>query len=82
MPNEPSGQVAAPTQGTARVRFEFAGRAHAEKFTPNVGINLQCCKVNNRMTVMEEKLLEASKIDKASGSNKKTITIFDETACV
>jgi hypothetical protein len=33
MPNEPSGQVAAPTQGTARVRFEFAGRAHRREFT-------------------------------------------------
>jgi hypothetical protein len=38
MPNQPSGQVAAPTRGTARVGFEFAGRAHRREFTPNLEI--------------------------------------------
>jgi hypothetical protein len=37
----PSGQVAAAFPEATRVSFEFAGRAHAEKFTPKVGINLE-----------------------------------------
>lgn len=60
MPNEPSGQVAALTQGTARVRFEFAGRAHRREFTPKLEIKRKENKVKekeenfgkNRRTVM------------------------------
>jgi hypothetical protein len=50
------------------VRFEFAGRAHAEKFTPKLGINLQGCKVNKRMADVEEKLLESSRVEKFASS--------------
>ena len=48
MPNEPSGQVAAPTQGTARVRFEFAGRAHRREFTPKLEIKRKQNKVKEK----------------------------------
>ena len=48
MPNEPSGQVAAPTQGTARVRFEFAGRAHRREFTPKLEIKRKENKVKEK----------------------------------
>ena len=51
MPNEPSGQVAAPTQGTARVRFEFAGRAHRREFTPKLEIK----RKENKVKEKEEK---------------------------
>jgi hypothetical protein len=51
MPNEPSGQVAAPTQGTARVRFEFAGRAHRREFTPKLEIK----RKENKVKKKEEK---------------------------
>jgi hypothetical protein len=48
MPNEPSGQVAAPTQATARVRFEFAGRAHRREFTPKLEIKRKENKVKEK----------------------------------
>ena len=51
MPNEPSGQVAAPTHGTARVRFEFAGRAHRREFTPKLEIK----RKENKVKEKEEK---------------------------
>jgi hypothetical protein len=51
MPNEPSGQVAAPTHGTARVRFEFAGRAHRREFTPELEIK----RKENKVKEKEEK---------------------------
>jgi hypothetical protein len=48
MPNEPSGQVAAPTQGTAGVRSEFAGRAHRREFTPKLEIKRKENKVKEK----------------------------------
>jgi len=38
--HRPSGQVAGPQPKAARVRFEFARRAHQREITPRVGINL------------------------------------------
>ena len=55
MPNEPSGQVAAPTQGTARVRFEFAGRAHRREFTPKLEIKRKENKVKEKEEKFEKK---------------------------
>lgn len=55
MPNEPSGQVAAPTQGTARVRFEFAGRAHRREFTPKLEIKRKENKVKEKEENLEKK---------------------------
>jgi hypothetical protein len=55
MPNEPSGQVAAPTQGTARVRFEFAGRAHRREFTPKLEIKRKENKVKEKEENFEKK---------------------------
>ena len=58
MPNEPSGQVAAPTQGTARVRFEFAGRAHRREFTPKLEIKRKENKVKEKEEDFEKKKKE------------------------
>jgi hypothetical protein len=58
MPNEPSGQVAAPTQGTARVRFEFAGRAHRREFTPKLEIKRKENKVKEKEENSEKKKKE------------------------
>jgi len=58
MPNEPSGQVAAPTQGTARVRFEFAGRAHRREFTPKLEIKRKENKVKEKEENFEKKKKE------------------------
>lgn len=58
MPNEPSGQVAAPTQGTARVRFEFAGRAHRREFTPKLEIKRKENKVKEKEEKFEKKKKE------------------------
>jgi hypothetical protein len=55
MPNEPSGQVAAPTQGTARVRFEFAGRAHRREFTPKLEIKRKENKVKEKEENLDKK---------------------------
>jgi hypothetical protein len=55
MPNEPSGQVAAPTHGTARVRFEFAGRAHRREFTPKLEIKRKENKVKEKEEKFEKK---------------------------
>ena len=55
MPNEPSGQVAAPTQGTARVRFEFAGPAHRREFTPKLEIKRKENKVKEKEENFEKK---------------------------
>jgi hypothetical protein len=52
MPNEPSGQVAAPTHGKTRVRFEFAGRAHRREFTPELEIK----RKENKVKEKEEKV--------------------------
>ena len=57
MPNEPSGQVAAPTQATARVRFEFAGRAHRREFTPKLEIK----RKENKVKEKEENLKKNKK---------------------
>ena len=46
------------------MRFEFAGRAHAEKFTPWLGINLERGNVNKRMEISGEKLQESSRVEK------------------
>jgi hypothetical protein len=54
----PSGRVAAAFPKGTRVRFEFAGRAHAEKFTPKLGINLERSNVNGRLELEEKKLRE------------------------
>jgi hypothetical protein len=51
----PSGQVAAPTQGTARVRFEFAGRAHRREFTPKLEIKRKENKVKKKEENSEKK---------------------------
>ena len=59
MPNEPSGQVAAPTQGTARVRFEFAGRAHRREFTPKLEIKRKENKVKEKEGRTPEEWYEA-----------------------
>jgi hypothetical protein len=55
MPNEPSGQVAAPTQATARVRFEFAGRAHRREFTPKLEIKRKENKVKEKEENLDKK---------------------------
>jgi hypothetical protein len=55
MPNEPSGQVAAPTQDTARVRFEFAGRAHRREFTPKLEIKRKENKVKEKEENLRKK---------------------------
>ena len=48
MPNEPSGQVAAPTHEMTRVRFEYAGRAHRREFTPKLEIKGKENKVKEK----------------------------------
>ena len=56
MPNEPCGQVAAPSHGTARVRFEFAGRAHRREFTPRLEIKRKENKVKEKEEKFEKKM--------------------------
>jgi len=48
MPNEPSGQVAAPTQRKTQVRIEYAGRAHRREFTPKLEIKGKENKVKEK----------------------------------
>jgi len=55
MPNEPCGQVAAPSHGTARVRFEFAGRAHRREFIPELEIKRKENKVKEKEEKFEKK---------------------------
>ena len=56
MPNEPSGQVAAPTHEMTRVRFEYAGRAHRREFTPKLEIKRKENKVKEKEEKVGEKL--------------------------
>ena len=67
MPNEPSGQVAAPTQGTARVRFEFAGRAHRREFTPKLEIK----RKENKVKEKEEKFGKKKKKEFTTEGHKE-----------
>ena len=67
MPNEPSGQVAAPTQGTARVRFEFAGRAHRREFTPKLEIK----RKQNKVKEKEEKFGKKKKKEFTTEGHKE-----------
>jgi hypothetical protein len=69
MPNEPSGQVAAPTQATARVRFEFAGRAHRREFTPKLEIK----RKENKVKEKEENFGKKSAHGDESGGGKVEI---------
>ncbi len=55
MPNLPSGQVVAPTLGTAKVRFEFAGRAHRREFTPKLEIKGKESIVKEKEEILEMK---------------------------
>jgi hypothetical protein len=61
MPNEPSGQVAAPTHETARVRFEFAGRAHRREFTPKLEIKRKENKVKEKEEIFGKKVAHGDK---------------------
>src|SRR5271167_1945805 len=55
-PNQPSGQVAAPTQRTARVGFEFARRAHRREFTPKLEIKRKENFVKEKEEEFEKKM--------------------------
>src|SRR4029077_17699260 len=71
MPNEPSGQVAAPTQGTARVRFEFAGRAHRREFTPKLEIK----RKENKVKEKEENFGQKKKKEFATDGTERSTEV-------
>jgi hypothetical protein len=74
MPNQPSGQVAAPTRGTARVRFKFAGRAHRREFTPNLEIKRKENIVKEKEEDCERKTPETGRREEIQRGNAEEVS--------